>query len=136
MGGYAESKLRKAQMTPGNVAAVALYRDITDRGAGCHMVAAGVVEHYYSKLAPSIFHAYTSRYHMSAEQAETYRIHGILDRKHSDRALKILDEAIEIHGWRMVSQSVRDAFVATSLHYDGMLQAATGKISYWDGEIR
>jgi hypothetical protein len=28
---------------------------------------------------------------------------------------------------------VRDAFVATSLHYDGMLQAATGEISYWNG---
>ena len=71
---------------------------------------------------------------MSDNQAETYRIHGPLDREHAERAFKILEEALKIHGWTQVEMAVRDAFVATSLHYDGMLQGATGQFSYWNGE--
>ncbi len=70
---------------------------------------------------------------MSAEQAETYRLHGPMDEEHATRAFAVLDEAIALHSWEAVWLSVRDAFVATSLHYDGMLQAATGKIEYWNG---
>jgi hypothetical protein len=70
---------------------------------------------------------------MSEHQAETYRIHGPMDKTHAERAFAVIDEAADLHGWNTVLSSVRDAFVATSLHYDGMLQAATGKLSYWDG---
>ncbi|MCH9049781.1 MAG: iron-containing redox enzyme family protein [Proteobacteria bacterium] len=134
VGGYTEDDLAKAEMTPGNAAAVALYRDITRRGPACHMLGAGTVEYYYSKLSPKIFEAYTTKYKMSHEQAETYEIHGPIDQLHAERAFTILDEAVVIHGWREIKRAVRDAFVATSLHYDGMLQAATGQISYWNGE--
>jgi pyrroloquinoline quinone (PQQ) biosynthesis protein C len=133
LGGMPKQKLTLALPTPGNSAAMALYADIGRRGAGCHMVGAGTVEHFYSKLCPDIFKAYTTTYGMSAEQAETYRIHGPMDAEHAERAFQIVDEAVEIHGLSTVQQSVRDAFVATSLHYDGMYQAATGQLCYWDG---
>lgn len=133
-GGYAESELDNTELTPGNVAAIALYRDISERGAACHMLGAGAVEHYYSRLSPSIFNAYTTKYKMSEHQAETYKIHGPMDKEHAERAFNILDEAIALSGWREIRGAVRDAFVATSLHYDGMLQAATGEIRYWNGK--
>jgi hypothetical protein len=84
-------------------------------------------------LAPEIHDVYTSKYGMTTEQAETYRIHGPMDQVHADRALAILDEAVNLLGWELIERSVRDAFVATSLHYDGMLQAANGRLVYWDG---
>jgi len=56
-----------------------------------------------------------------------------MDETHAERAFTVLDDALVLHGRMAVLQSVRDAFVATSLHYDGMLQAATGVMSYWDG---
>lgn len=132
-GGKSISDLEATAPTPGNTAAIAIYRDIAERGAGCHLVGAGAVEHYYCQLSPSIFKAYTELYGMSPEQAYTYQIHGPMDQVHADRAFSVLDEAIALQGWKLVKQSVRDAFVATSLHYDGMLQAATGCLSYWDG---
>ena len=135
-GGVSKSELKAAQMTPGNAAAIALYRDITRRGAACHMLGAGAVEYFYSQLSPKIYEAYTSHYGMSDSQAETYRIHAPLDRTHAERAFKVLDEAILIHGWPNVRIAVRDAFIATSLHYDGMFQAATKEFTYWDGKER
>src|SRR5262245_52092137 len=36
MSGYPEERLDQARATPGNSAAIALYRDISSRGAGCH----------------------------------------------------------------------------------------------------
>lgn len=135
-GGMSKAGLEAAVPTPGNAAAMALYSEIGSRGAGCHVVGAGVVEHFYSKLCPGIFTAYTTHYGMTADQAETYRVHGPMDAEHADRALSVLDEAIQIHGWPVIERSVRDAFVATSLHYDGMYQAATGTLSYWDGKTR
>ncbi len=136
LGGVTDSVLAAAVPTPGNAAAMALYREITSRGAGCHMLGAGVVEYYYCRLSPQIFDAYTTHYGMSPEQAETYRLHGPMDAEHAERAFAILDDAIDLHGWELVHRSVRDAFVATSLHYDGMLQAATGELRYWDGRTR
>jgi pyrroloquinoline quinone (PQQ) biosynthesis protein C len=133
MGGYTRDQLEATAPTPGNAAAIALYRDISARGAGCHMLGAGAVEHFYCKLSPKIFDAYVRIYGMTAHQAETYHIHGEMDQTHAERAFAVLDEAVQLHGWETVFTSVRDAFVATSLHYDGMLQAATGKLSYWDG---
>lgn len=131
--GYCREQLQKAEATPANSAAMALYTEISRRGAGCHMLGAGAVEYYYCELSPRIFDAYTRIYKMSALQAETYRIHGPMDKTHAERAFAVLDEAVRIHGWESVRQSVRDAFVATSLHYDGMLHAATGTLSYWNG---
>ncbi len=132
-GGLTQDKLDKAQNTPGNVAAIAIYKDITDRGFACHMLGAGVVEHYYSKLSPKIFDAYTKHYGMDEKQANTYKIHGPMDRQHAERAFQIIPDAVELHGWELVQESVRDAFIATSLHYDGMLQGAKNLIHYWDG---
>jgi pyrroloquinoline quinone (PQQ) biosynthesis protein C len=132
-GGKSMIDLESTVPTPGNAAAIALYRDISSRGAGCHLVGAGAVEHYYCRLAPKIFAAYTEHYGMSESQAFTYKVHGPMDQIHADRAFSVLDEAIALHGWDAVQQSVRDAFVATSLHYDGMLQGATGVLAYWDG---
>jgi pyrroloquinoline quinone (PQQ) biosynthesis protein C len=133
MGGASRAEINEAVATPGNSAAIALYRDIAERGAGCHMLGAGVVEHYYSQLSPAIFRAYTSLYGMSEEQAITYKLHGTMDQTHAERAFAVLDEVVSLHGWPLVYSSVRDAFVATSLHYDGMFQAATGSGEYWDG---
>lgn len=132
-GGATRSEIDQAIPTPGNSAAMALYKDISDRGAGCHMIGAGAVEFYYSQLSPDIFKAYTTRYGMSEEQALTYKLHGPMDQEHADRAFAVLDEVITLHGWSVIYNSVRDAFVATSLHYDGMYQAATGEQGYWDG---
>jgi pyrroloquinoline quinone (PQQ) biosynthesis protein C len=136
LGGIARPALEAALPTPGNAAAIALYRDIGSRGAGCHVVGAGVVEHFYSRMCPHIFAAYTEKYGMSSHQAETYSVHGPMDAEHAARAFAVIDEAIQIHGMPLVEQSVRDAFVATSLHYDGMLQAATGTLTYWDGRVQ
>lgn len=97
------------------------------------MLGAGSVEYFYCQLSPKIFEAYTKNYGMTPEQAETYLIHGPMDAEHAERAFSIIDNAIELHGWEVIRLAVRDAFVATSLHYDGMLQAATGNNLYWDG---
>jgi pyrroloquinoline quinone (PQQ) biosynthesis protein C len=133
IGGINKGELGRTQSTPGNAAAIALYDDIGKRGAGCHMLGAGAVEYYYCQLTPKIYTAYTSSYGMSDAQAETYRIHGPMDAAHAERAFDVLEEAIALHGSEAVEGAVRDAFVATSLHYDGMLQAATGANSYWNG---
>jgi hypothetical protein len=133
MGGATRTDIEQAIPTPGNSAAIALYKDIADRGAGCHMLGAGVVEFYYSQLSPKIFEAYTRHYGMSEEQAITYKLHGTMDHTHAERAFAVLEEVIGLHGWPLVVASVRDAFIATSLHYDGMHQAATGGGEYWDG---
>ena len=134
-GGVTSDGLEKALPTPANAAAMALYRDIGRRGAGCHMLGAGAVEHFYCQLSPRIYDAYTSTYGMSPDQAETYRVHGPMDQEHAERAFAVLDEAVNLHGWEAVELAVRDAFVATSLHYDGMLHAATGEFSYWTGRM-
>jgi pyrroloquinoline quinone (PQQ) biosynthesis protein C len=132
-GGMSKDTLSSAAPTPGNSAAIALYKDISARGAGCHLVGAGIVEHYYSQLCPRIFATYVDGYGMTPIQAETYRIHGPMDAEHARRALAVLGTAIDLHGYDAIRLSVRDAFVATSLHYDGMLQAALGTRTYWDG---
>lgn len=132
--GMSQSELDATRLTPGNAAAIALYRDISERGFACHMLGAGAVEFYYADLAPKIFESYTKRYGISPHSAETYGIHGPMDKVHAERALGLLQEALKLHGWDEIEIAVRDAFVATSLHYDGMLQAATGKITYWGGE--
>lgn len=132
-GGVDDQYLLHARSTPGNAAAIALYRHIASRGAGCHLIGAGAVEYYYCMLSPKIYRVYTEFYGMSDDQAETYRIHGPMDREHAEGAFAALDQAAEFHGVDAIETSVRDAFVATSLHYDGMLQAACGTKSYWSG---
>lgn len=132
--GVSESELKRTKPTPGNSAAMALYKDISERGSACHLVGAGAVEHFYSELSPKIFEAYTKNYGMSEYQAETYKLHGTMDKDHARRAFEILEEAIKLHGWGAIESCVKDAFIATSLHYDGMMQAALNKITYWDGK--
>jgi pyrroloquinoline quinone (PQQ) biosynthesis protein C len=132
--GITESDLENLKNTPGNIAAIALYSEISDRGAGCHIIGAGMVEHFYSQLCPKLFDSYTKNYGFTSYEAETYLIHGPMDQVHAQRAFDVVEEAIKIHGYNMVESSVRDAFVATSLHYDGMLQAATGQNDYWNGK--
>lgn len=133
VGGVTDAELDETIPTPGNAAAISLYADIGTRGAPCHILGAGAVEFYYSQLSTEVFEAYTTGYGMTVEQAETYRIHGPMDRTHAERSLAVLDEAENRLGWKVIEQAVRDAFVATSLHYDGMLHAATGQLSYWNG---
>lgn len=132
-GGVTHRQLSSARNTPGNTAAIAVYRDIAHRGVRFHTLGAGAVEYFYSELCPKIYSTYVSHYGMTPAQAETYSLHSSMDKVHAERAFGVLDEAIGIHGWRAVEAAVRDAFTATSLHYDGMLQAATGQSSYWDG---
>lgn len=119
--------------TPGNIAAISLYKNISDRGVGCHIIGAGMVEYFYSQISPYIFKSYTEIYGFSSFSAETYKLHGPMDKVHAQRAFEVVGEAISIHGKDVVISSVRDAFIATSLHYDGMLQAATGYNNYWNG---
>lgn len=135
IGGVSEAELEETTPTPGNAAAMALYKDIATRGSAFHLIGAGAVEHYYSKLSPKIFEVYTTYYRMTPEQAETYALHGSMDATHAKRALGVLEEALKLHEWSLIELSVRDAFVATSLHYDGMLQAALDKITYWNGGV-
>jgi pyrroloquinoline quinone (PQQ) biosynthesis protein C len=132
-GGVTKGQLNAARNTPGNTAAIAIYRDIAQRGVRFHTLGAGAVEYFYSELCPKVYSAYVEHYGMTPAQAETYSLHSSMDKMHAERAFGVLDEAIAMHGWRPVEGAVRDAFTATSLHYDGMLQAATGKNSYWDG---
>lgn len=132
-GGLTQHDIESLVPNGPNAAAIALYKDIADRGPACHLVAAGAVEHYYAKLTPEIFEAYRSKYGFSDEEAETYRIHGDMDATHAERAFSALEEAVDLYGPRVVLASVRDAFTATSLHYDAMLVAATGELRYWDG---
>ncbi len=134
-GGITRETLGSLKPTPGNSAAIALYKEISARGSGCHLIGAGAVEHYYSLLCPKIFDAYTKLYGFSCDAAATYQIHGGMDQVHADRAFSVLPQLMEIYGSDQLEESVRDAFVATSLHYDGMLQAAQSKISYWDGVV-
>lgn len=133
LGGVTHEEREATPPTPGNAAAMALYRDIGGRGAGCHMLGAGAVEHFYCQLSPKIYESYVSTYGMTPSQAETYRVHGPMDQEHAERAFAVLDEAVNLHGWDAIELAVRDAFVATSLHYDGMLHAATGEFGYWTG---
>ncbi|MCJ2054456.1 iron-containing redox enzyme family protein [Methylobacterium sp. J-070] len=132
-GGVDPTTLDQTPMTPGNSAAIALYKEIGDRGPLYHMIGAGAVEYYYSELSPKIFEAYTTIYGMDSDQAETYQLHGPMDKEHAERALSLVDDPLVYNDAGEVLRAVRDAFVATSLHYDGMLQAATGTIQYWSG---
>jgi pyrroloquinoline quinone (PQQ) biosynthesis protein C len=134
MGGLTKAEVHATLPTPANSAAIALYGDISRRGVECHMLGAGFVEHYYSKLSLQIYQSYVDKYGMTDEQAETYRIHGPVDAVHADRAFRILDTAAAHLGESVIELAVRDAFVATSLHYDGMLHAATNQLRYWSGE--
>jgi pyrroloquinoline quinone (PQQ) biosynthesis protein C len=133
-GGSDQNSLDRLINTPGNIAAISLYENISKRGVGCHIIGAGAVEHFYSQLSPKIFESYTKNYNFTEHSSETYKIHGTMDQVHAERAFEIINEGIKIHGWNAIESSVRDAFVATSLHYDGMLQAATGEIKYWNGK--
>lgn len=132
-GGVREKEFQELIPTPGNAAAIALYKDIADRGPLHHMIGAGAVEFFYSQLSPRIYDAYVTRYGMSPHQAETYRLHGTMDQDHAERALSILDDPAVRAKAGEIRLAVRDAFVATSLHYDGMLQAALENKKYWSG---
>lgn len=131
--GVSDAELESKVTTPGNAAAIALYREIAERGPLHHMIGAGAVEYYYSELSPVIFQSYTERYGFTEHQSETYAIHGPMDREHAERALSVLDEPYVQTNGGSILHAVRDAFVATSLHYDGMYQAAVGGHSYWSG---
>ncbi|MDQ2771322.1 MAG: iron-containing redox enzyme family protein [Bacteroidota bacterium] len=133
--GVSETTISELQNTPGNIAAIALYKHIADRGAGLHIIGAGAVEFYYSQLSPSIYLAYTNKYNLSPSSAETYRIHGPMDEEHANRALEVLPLLNEMYGVEALTTAVRDAFAATCLHYDGMYQAATEELIYWNGKF-
>ncbi|MGN7293494.1 iron-containing redox enzyme family protein [Rhizobium sp. SAFR-030] len=132
--GVTSSDLRTAVSTPGNIAAIALYKSIADRGPLHHMIGAGCVEFYYSKLCPKIYDAYLNTYRFQPGSFETYQLHGPMDEVHGERALETLGSPLAQALSKELGLAIRDAFVATSLHYDGMLQAATGANTYWNGK--
>jgi pyrroloquinoline quinone (PQQ) biosynthesis protein C len=132
--GVTASDLRRAVSSPGNIAAIALYKEIAERGPLHHMVGAGCVEFYYSKLCPKIYHAYQTIYRFVPGSFETYQLHGPMDEVHGERALETLESPLAQALSKELGLAIRDAFVATSLHYDGMLQAATGTNTYWNGK--
>src|SRR5579862_8498142 len=70
-GGRTKAQLDEAEATPGNAAAIGLYRSISERGAGWHLVGAGAVEYFYCRLTPQVFDDYTQLYGMSKSQART-----------------------------------------------------------------
>jgi pyrroloquinoline quinone (PQQ) biosynthesis protein C len=131
--GVTQRELDRAVPTPANAAAMALYKDIADRGPLQHMIGAGCVEYFYSKLSPRIFSAYVDGYGFSADAARTYELHGPMDAEHGERALKVLETPLAQAMPDEINVAVRDAFAATSLHYDGMLQAAIPTSGYWSG---
>lgn len=133
LNGVTATDLRHAICMPGNSAAIALYKDIADRGPLHHMIGAGCVEHFYSKLSPKIYTAYAEIYKFKPGSFDTYELHGPMDELHGDRALEMLKTPLAIALSKDLEIAVRDAFVATSMHYDGMLQAAVGIKSYWGG---
>jgi len=132
--GVTQSQLDQAVPTPGNAAAIALYKDIADRGPIQHMIGAGCVEYFYSKLSPRIFETYVTRYGFNSADVETYQLHGPMDETHGERALMVLSSPLAQAMPREIDLAIRDAFAATSLHYDGMLQAARPNAGYWSGE--
>jgi len=132
--GVTETDIADAVQTPGNVAAIAIYKDIAARGPLQHIVGAGCVEFFYSKLCPKIFDVYENKYGFISGSFETYKIHGPMDEIHGERALDMLALPLAKHMKKELFLAIRDAFVATSLHYDGMYQAATGLQTYWSGK--
>lgn len=132
--GVSQSALDRARPTHGNAAAIALYKDIADRGPLQHMIGAGCVEYFYSQLSPKIYQAYVDIYGFKPEDVSTYELHGPMDQTHGERALKVLESALAQAMPEEIDLAVRDAFVATSLHYDGMLQSAIPGVGYWRGE--
>lgn len=131
--GVSDEEIRSIKSTPGNAAAIALYKDIADRGPLQHMIGAGCVEKYYSEICPAIFDKYVKHYGFKPDSVATYELHGPMDKEHAERALRVAQSRLADELEEEVYMAVRDAFAATSLHYDGMLQAATGEISYWNG---
>lgn len=131
--GVSTSDLRTAISTPGNAAAIALYKDISERGPLHHMIGAGCVEYYYSKICPRIYAAYEQIYKFKPGSFDTYKLHGPMDEVHGERALETLSSPLAKALDPELRIAIRDAFVATSLHYDGMLQAATSTNTYWSG---
>ncbi|OMI18926.1 MULTISPECIES: iron-containing redox enzyme family protein [Leptospira] len=126
-------QLDKESLTPGNIAALAIYKEIGALGSVFHFIGAGVVEHYYSALCPKIFKAYTEIYSFSKKEAATYFIHSEMDQEHAKRSFIFIDDAVRDYGFDKIENVVKMAFIATSLHYDGMLQAAIGNNNYWNG---
>ncbi|MNW17768.1 hypothetical protein D3C71_2170710 [compost metagenome] len=57
-----------------------------------------------------------------------------MDEEHGERALTVLESPLAAAMPREIDLAIRDAFAATSLHYDGMLQAAIPSVGYWSGE--
>lgn len=132
--GLTQRDLDVAKPTPGNAAAIALYKDIADRGPLQHMIGAGCVEFYYSQLSPKIYAAYVEIYGFKPSDVSTYELHGPMDQTHGERALKVLESTLAQAMPEEIDLAIRDAFAATSLHYDGMLQAADPSVGYWRGE--
>lgn len=131
--GVTETDIRQAVSTPGNAAAIALYKDIAARGPLHHMIGAGCVEFHYSQLCPEIYRCYADVYKFEPGSFETYKLHGPMDAIHAERALETLRTPLAQALSKELGIAIQDAFTATSLHYDGMLQAATNQNKYWDG---
>jgi pyrroloquinoline quinone (PQQ) biosynthesis protein C len=132
--GVSDPEIENAEVTSANAMAIATYKDIADRGPLHHMLGAGAVEWHYSKLCPKIVTAYRDIYGFKEGSYKTYELHGPMDEVHGDRALSLLDSHHAQAIMPSLKLAVRDAFAATSMHYDGMLQAAIQSTVYWNGK--
>jgi hypothetical protein len=119
--------------TPATSAAIALRADVRNRGFEFYAVAFGCVSHFYSKVCAEANRTYQTVYRLSKQQLVYYREHESRERARADQAFSALDELTRGVDQVLLELAVRDAVVAVSLGFDGMLQAASGSRTYWGG---
>src|SRR3569623_2000591 len=117
------ASIQSSTPTPGTSASVALRADVRARGFA-----------FYAEVCANANSAYRSVYRFSDKQLGYYREHERRERARADQMLAALDELAKGLDHEALVVAVRDAVVAASLGFDGMLQAATNSRTYWGGQ--
>jgi hypothetical protein len=120
--------------TPATSASIALRADVRARGFAFYAVGFGCVSHFYAQVCADANQIYRTMYRLSEQQLAYYREHEQRERARADQTLKALDELASSVDLSALELAVRDAMVAASLGFDGMLQAATNSRTYWGGQ--
>jgi hypothetical protein len=120
--------------TPATSASIALRADVRARGFAYYAVGFGCVSHFYGEVCGHANRVYRSLYRFSEQQIAYYREHERRERERADQTLAALDELAKGVDLSALELAVRDAMVAASLGFDGMLQAATNSRTYWGGQ--
>jgi len=128
------ASIQSSTPTPGTSASVALRADVRARGFAFYAVGFGCVSHFYAEVCANANSAYRSVYRFSDKQLGYYREHERRERARADQMLAALDELAKGLDHEALVVAVRDAVVAASLGFDGMLQAATNSRTYWGGQ--